>query len=129
MQAAYRTSSTSAATTAAGMNVLRRLGSAAQQGVVKVKGTSAQGYTYANDVLLCMGVASIDFTDALGPTGLFAVRDSFTATAVVAHKFGTDGAPASGAPLYGAEPTGAKWPVAQKTLFYGHLVPDSVLAK
>ena len=129
MQAAYRTSPTSAATISAGMTVLRRLGTAAQQGVNKVKGTAAQGNTFANDVLLCMGVASIDFTDALGPTGLFAVRDNSTSYAVVSHKFNTDGTPASGAPLYGAEPSSGNWPVAQKTLFYGHLVPDSVLAK
>jgi hypothetical protein len=77
-----------------------------------------------------MGVPAITFTDALGPTGLFAVRDGTAAhaQAVIAHKFGVDGKPVSGAPLYGAEPTGATWPLAQKTLFYGHLVTTTALA-
>ena len=116
---AYKADPTSGATKLAGMNVLARLGTAAQNGVILVKGTAAQGNTFANDVLLCMGVASIDFTASLGATGLFAVRDNSTAYAVVAHKFGTDGKPASGAPLYGAEPSAGNWPLAQKTLFYG----------
>jgi hypothetical protein len=130
MQTAARLYGTSAAETKlAGMNVLARLGTAARNGVNQVQGTAAQGNTFANDVLLCMNTAAIDFTDALGPTGLFAVRDNSTAYAVVANKFGTDGKPASGAPAYGAEPQSGNWPLAQKTLFYGHLVPDSVLAQ
>jgi hypothetical protein len=122
MQEAYRIGGASAAATKlAGMNVLARLGTAAQNGTNQVKGTPTQGNTFANDVLLCMGVAAIDFTAALGPTGLFAVRDNSTAYAVVAHKFGTDGKPLSGAPLYGAEPSTGNWPLAQKTLFHGFL--------
>src|SRR5687768_5410655 len=121
MQEAHRSGGASAAATKlAGMNVLARLGTAAQNGKNQVKGTASQGNTFANDVLLCMGVAAIDFTDELGPTGLFAVRDNSTGTAVVAHKWNADGYPITGAPLYGAEPTGATWPLAQKTLFYGH---------
>jgi hypothetical protein len=120
MQEAYRLGGAPGAF-GAGMNVLARLGTAAQNGVNQVKGTPTQGNTFANDVLLCMGVAAINFTESLGPTGLFAVRDNTTGYAVVAHKFGTDGKPISGAPLYGAEPTGATWPLAQKTLFYGRL--------
>ena len=130
MQTAARLYGTSAAETKlAGMNVLARLGTAARNGVNQVQGTPAQGNTFANDVLLCMNTAAIDFTDALGPTGLFAVRDNSTAYAVVSNKFGTDGKPATGAPAYGAEPQSGNWPLAQKTLFYGHLVPDSVLAQ
>jgi hypothetical protein len=130
MQTSVRVNGTSsAATQLAGMKVLGRLGTAAQNGVNMVKGSATQGNTFANDVLVCMGLAAIDFTDALGPTGLFAVRDNSTAYAVVSHKFDSTGAPVTGAPLYGAEPTGTTWPLSQKTLFYGHLVPDSVLAK
>ena len=43
----------------------------------------------------------------------------------MAHKFDADGKPVTGAPLYGAEPTGTAWPLAQKTLFYGHLETDA----
>src|SRR5688572_15207243 len=87
MQEAHRSGGASAAATKlAGMNVLARLGTAAQNGKNQVKGTASQGNTFANDVLLCMGVAAIDFTDELGPTGLFAVRDNSTGTAVVATK-------------------------------------------
>ena len=121
MQAAYRTGGASAAATKlAGMKVLARLGTAAQNGKNQVKGTPAQGSLFANDVLRCMGESAIDFTDELGPTGLFAVRDNSTATAVVAHKWDADGYPTTGAPLYGAEPTGTAWPLSQKTLFYGY---------
>lgn len=127
MQTAYRASPTSAATKLAGMNVLARLGTAAQNGTNLVKGTAAQGNTFANDVLLCSGVSSIDFTEALGPTGLFAVRDNTTNLAVVSHKYDADGKGILGTPLYGAEPTGEKWPLDQKTLFYGNQVsPDSL---
>jgi hypothetical protein len=134
MQTQYRLSPTSAATTEAGMNVLARIGTAAQNGMSKVKGTpettGALGNTFANDVLLCMGVAAIPFTDALGPTGLFAVRDGTAAhaQAVVAHKWDAGGSPITGAPLYGAERTGATWPLAQKTLFYARLVTTTALA-
>src|SRR5678815_2412622 len=80
MQTASRTYGTSSAQNQlAGMNVLARLGTAAQNGVNQVKGTPALGNTFANDVLLCMGVAAIDFTQSLGATGLFAVRDNSTA--------------------------------------------------
>ena len=129
MQEAYRIGGASSAV-GAGMDVLARLGTAAQNGTNQVKGTAAQGNTFANDVLLCMGVPAITFTDALGPTGLFAVRDgsALHSQAVVAHKFGVDGKPVSGAPLYGAERTGATWPVSQKTLFYGRLVTTTALA-
>ena len=34
------------------------------------------GQHFANDVLLCMGARPLDLSGALGPTGLFAVRDS-----------------------------------------------------
>jgi hypothetical protein len=123
MQTAYRLSPTSADTKLAGMNVLARLGTAAQNGANQVLGTAAQGNKFANDVLLCMNTAAIDFTDALGPTGLFAVRDGTAAhaQAVVAHKWDADNKPITGAPLYGAEPNGGNWPVSQKVLFYGKL--------
>jgi hypothetical protein len=136
MQTAVRTYGiTSAETKLAGMKVLARLGTAAQNGVNQVKGTptttGALGNKFANDVLLCMNTASINFTDALGPTGLFAVRDGTDAhaQAVVAHNWDANGVPLSGAlapmPLYGAEPNGGNWPVSQKVLFYGKQLTDA----
>jgi hypothetical protein len=102
---------TGAAATSAGWAVLAQL--AAEVGTTAVSGTPAQGNTFANDVLLCMSVATytypLDLSGALGANGLFAVRD------------GSSGAPAvsRGTPVYGAEPSGSNWPVAGATLFYG----------
>jgi hypothetical protein len=128
MQEAYRTGGAAGAT-APGMNVLALLGTAANNGANQVKGTPAQGNLFANDVIACMaGFPPTDFTEALGATGLFAVRDGTVGYAVVAHHFGTDGKPTTGAPLYGAEPTGATWPLAQKTLFYGHVLTTTTIA-
>jgi len=66
-------------------------------------------------------VPAVNFTESLGPTGLFAVRDGTAAhaQAVVAHKWNAGGFPTSGAPLYGAEPDGGNWPISQKVLFHG----------
>ncbi|HEX7978970.1 MAG TPA: hypothetical protein VF461_10235 [Gemmatimonadaceae bacterium] len=109
-----------AARTSAGFDVLARLGAAADIGAAAVKGTPAQGSAFANSVLACMTVSGytgpIDFTDALGPNGLFGVRDGNGNAAVTSRLLGTGGAPA-----FGAEPgdTG-NWPLAGKTLFYGN---------
>lgn len=113
-------SSGPAARTSAGFDVLARLGAAADAGAPTVAGTPAQGSAFANSVLACMtGVGytgPIDFTDALGPSGLFAVRDGTTNAPVTSRLLGTGGAPA-----FGAEPGDAgNWPLAGKTLFYGN---------
>jgi hypothetical protein len=80
-----------------------------------VKGTPAQGSTFANDVLLCMSVATykypLDLSSALGANGLFAVRDGSGAVPLAVVSRGT--------PVYGAEPTASAWPVASSTLLYG----------
>jgi hypothetical protein len=109
------------ARTLAGWAVLERLGAAADIGAGAVKGTPAQGSTFANSVIGCMTIPDtytlpIDFTDALGPTGVFAVRDGSGNAPVTSRLLGTGGAPA-----FGAEPgdTG-NWPLAGKTLFYGN---------
>ena len=116
MSTAYRNGGASAATDE-GFAVLARLGTATEAGVGTVKGTAAQGSTFANDVLLCMEVTGytnpINFSGALGPNGLFAVRDGSTNSAVTSHL------QVSGAPAYGAEPSTGNWPVLGPTLFYG----------
>ena len=114
MQAAHRAGGAAGATSA-GFDVLARLGIAADAGSTLAKGTPAQGNTFANDVLLCMGAsAPINFTSALGPAGLFAVRAGDVATPVISRLF------VSGAPAYGAEPSTGNWPVTGKVLFYGN---------
>jgi hypothetical protein len=109
-----------AALTSAGFDVLARLGAAADAGSPTVKGTPAQGSAFANSVLACMTVAGytgpIDFADALGAAGLFAVRDGNGKAPVTSHLLGTGGVPA-----FGAEPgDSGNWPLAGKTLFYGN---------
>src|SRR4051812_5418826 len=96
----------------AGFDVLRRLGDAAN--TTAVKGTSAQGSAFANDVLLCMSLSSVNLTSALGPDGLFAVRADTEAKPVVAY---------SG--RYGAQPSTGKWPVVGEVVFYGVKVTPS----
>jgi hypothetical protein len=85
--------------TSAGFDVLGRLGVAADLGT-PIKGTPAQGSTFANAVLSCMSVsgyhAAIDFAPALGPSGLFAVRSGGDFAPVVSRLV-VDGAPAVGA--------------------------------
>jgi hypothetical protein len=108
------------ARTSAGWAVLSRL--AAAVGTSAVKGTSAQGSTFANDVLLCMSVATytypLDLSAALGANGLLAVRDSSgNAPAISRGTFQS---------LYGAEPSSGNWPVASSTLFYGSPVNGSL---
>jgi hypothetical protein len=97
--------------------VLAQIGTFTDQGAPPVIGTPAQGSTYANAVLSCMSVtgydAVIDFAPALGPNGLFAVRDNGTNTPVVSRLL------VAGAPAFGAEPSTGNWPLAGKTLFYG----------
>lgn len=113
MSAAYKTGGATGATSA-GFDVLARLAFAADAGSTFVKGTPAQASTFANDVLLCMGNSSpIDFTNALGSTGLFAVRSSAVPTAVFSRLV------ESGAPAFGAEPSTGNWPVTGNVLFYG----------
>ena len=106
---------TGAATTSAGWAVLSRLADAA--GTAAVSGTPAQGSTFANDVLLCMSVATytypLDLSGALGANGLFAVRNGNGSAAAISR----------GTPVYGAEPSTGNWPVAGSTLFYGN--PES----
>jgi hypothetical protein len=93
-----------------GWSVLGRLADAV--GTAAVKGTAAQGSTFANDVLLCMSVGTytypLDLSAALDANGLFAVRDGNGSAAAISR----------GAPLYGAEPSTGNWPVAGSTLFY-----------
>jgi hypothetical protein len=109
------------ARTLAGWAVLARLGAAADIGAAAVKGTPAQGSAFANSVIGCMTIPDsytlpIDFTAALGPSGLFAVRDGNGNAPVTSRLVGTGGAPA-----FGAEPGDAgNWPLAGKTLFYGN---------
>ena len=100
-----------AGATSAGFDVLRRVSAAVS--TPAVKGTAAQGSVFVNDVLLCMIVdgyvntSPVNLAPALAPGGLFAVR-TFTDNAAVVARSGR----------YGAEPTGATWPVAGPTLFY-----------
>ena len=102
----------------AGWSVLGRLANAV--GTAAVKGTPAQGNTFANDVLLCMSVGTytypLDLSGALGTNGLFAVRDGSGAVPLAVVSRGT--------PVYGAEPTTGAWPVAGSTLFYASPVTD-----
>ena len=125
MQSAYRTGGPSGATNE-GFAVLARLGAAVEEGATAVKGTPAQGSTFANDVLRCMSVtgytSAVDFANALGATGVFAVRDNTNGAAVVSR--GADG----NGPFYGLEPTGLTWPLAGKTLFYGWRLTVTTLA-
>jgi hypothetical protein len=109
------------ARTLAGWTVLARLGAAADIGAAAAKGTPAQGSAFANSVIGCMTIPDsytlpIDFSAALGPAGLFAVRDGATGAAVTSRLLGSGGAPA-----FGAEPgDGGNWPLAGTTLFYGN---------
>jgi hypothetical protein len=99
---------TGAATQTAGWAVLGRLADAV--GTTAVKGTPTLGNTFANDVLLCMGVSTpLPLTAALDANGLFAVRDNTGSAAAISR----------GTPVYGAEPSSGNWPVAGSTLFYG----------
>ena len=135
MSTAYR-SGGAAGATSAGFDVLARIGVAANNGVSQVKGTPTQGNTLVNDVLLCMDglPTNINFTSALGSTGLFGVRDGGTSTAVIARNLDANGAPIGGTPLYGAEPwsadpsTTATWPYSGRALFYGNKLNQSSLA-
>lgn len=116
MSTAYRAGGAIGATSA-GWAVLARLGAAADAGSAAVSGTPAQGSTFANDVLLCMSVATyaypLDLSGALGPNGLFGVRDNAGNAPVTSRLI------VGGAPAYGAEPSTGNWPVAATTLFYG----------
>jgi len=118
--------STGAATTTAGWAVLTRLAAAADAGSAAVKGTPAQGSTFANDVLLCMSVPTytypLDLSLALGANGLFEVRDGTVADAVTSHLI------IGGYPAYGAQPSTGNWPVAGPTLFYGNQLFVSLFA-
>jgi len=112
--------------TSAGFDMLGRIGVAADLGT-PVKGTPAQGSTLVNAVLSCMSVAgynaAIDFAPALGPSGLFAVRDGSSSTPVVSRLV------VAGAPSFGAEPSTGNWPITGKVLFYGVKLPVTDLAK
>ena len=67
--------------------------------------------------------AVIDFAPALGPSGLFAVRDGSTNTPVVSRLV------VAGAPSFGAEPSSGNWPITGKVLFYGVKLSVANLAK
>ena len=112
--------------TSAGFDVLGRLGVAADLGT-PIKGTPAQGSAFANAVLSCMSVsgyhAAIDFAPALGPSGLFAVRNGGESAPVVSRLV------VDGAPSFGAEPSTGNWPVSGKVLFYGAKLAVTTLAK
>ena len=115
-----------AGATSAGFDVLARLGVAADLGT-PIKGTPAQGSTFANAVLSCMSVsgyhAAIDFAPALGPSGLFAVRNGGDFAPVVSRLV------VNGAPSFGAEPSTGNWPITGKVLFYGAKLAVTTLAK
>jgi hypothetical protein len=125
MQHAYDAGGAAAAT-GPGFVLLTMLGDAADAGPSQAAGTPAQGSSFANAVLACMSVAGytspIDFSADLGPQGLFAVRDG-SGNAPVISRLVEDGAPA-----FGAEPSTGNWPLAGRTLFYGHKVVTSTLA-
>ncbi len=110
------------AATGPGFDLLARLGAGADP----VEGTPAQGSAFANAVLSCMSVAgysaAIDFAPALGPSGLFAVRDGTTSAPVVSRLV------IGGAPAFGAEPSSGNWPLTGKVLFYGSLLSVPTLA-
>jgi hypothetical protein len=98
-QSAYRGGP--AAATSAGLDVLRRLGEATDSGLVKSTADSVLGSKFANDVLLCTDLTSgINFSSALGPKGLFAVRavGNTAARSVTLRAHERE-------PTYGAEPT------------------------
>ena len=124
-EAAYNSGGAVGATSA-GFDLLGRLGVGADLGT-PVKGTPAQGSAFANAVLSCMSVAGynavIDFAPALGPSGLFAVRDGSTSTPVVSRLV------VAGAPSFGAEPSSGNWPITGKVLFYGVKLSVANLAK
>jgi hypothetical protein len=113
-----------AAATPAGWAVLSRLADAV--GTSAVSGSPAQGNTFANDVLLCMAVPTysypLDLSGALGPNGLFGIRDNSGAVAVTSRLI------VGGAPAYGAEPSTGNWPVTSTTLFYGNQLFVSSIA-
>lgn len=148
MNTAYKAGGAAAAV-APGFDVLARIGVAANNGASQVKGSPAQGNTLVNDLLICMDgyPTNINFTSALGPTGLFGVRVGGTTTAVVARSLSTSGVPTTGpaplgAPLYGAEPYTAgypstppaaaiptpTWPYSGPALFYGSSLGQSSIA-
>lgn len=111
--------------TPAGYKALGRLGIATDQGLVTTD--VALRSTVANELLspACMAVdgytGTIDFTAALGSTGLFAVRAGGLATAVISR-----GDDANGKPLFGAEPSGSQWhATAPFILFWGYPVATS----
>jgi hypothetical protein len=118
---AYATGGAAGATSA-GFDLLARLGAGADP----VKGTPALGSAFANAVLSCMSVAgydaAIDFAPALGPSGLFAVRDGSSSASVVSRLV------VAGAPSFGAEPSSGNWPITGKVLFYGATLSVPTLA-
>src|SRR5690349_20311374 len=81
---------------AAGFNILTALAAAADAGAPTVKGTPADGSTFANAVLGCMVVtgysAPVDFSGAFG-AGIFEVRDGSGSAPVTSHLL-DGGAPA-----------------------------------
>jgi hypothetical protein len=113
------------AATSAGLDVLQRLGVARDSGLIKATATDSIGSKFANEVLLCTDLATgIDFRDALGTKGLFAVRSVGDQAAVLSRfKLG------DGTPLYGAEPTtdaGYQFSPASKALFYAAPIVTSI---
>jgi len=125
LEDAYRSGGAVGAT-GPGFDMLARIGVAADLGT-PVKGTPAQGSALVNAVLSCMSVtgyaAPIDFAPALGPSGLFAVRDGSMSTPVVSRLV------IGGAPSFGAEPSSGNWPITGKVLFYGVKLSVTDLAK
>ena len=107
--------------TNAGWDVLARVETAIAHDSVKA-GAASAGSIFVNDVFLCMtGITgysySIDFTNALAPDGLFAVRDASTNTPAESHS--SD---------YGAEPPSGNWPLSSRTLLYASKLLVSSLA-
>jgi hypothetical protein len=122
MQTAYRIGGPAGATSA-GFAVLARYAEATNLGLVKPLATEA-GNKGVNDVLLCMGYTqTIDFSKALGPNGLFEVRDGSSNAAVVSHLV------VNNYPGYGAEPKeGENWPLSTTAIFYGETLGGSSIA-
>jgi len=124
MQEAYKAGGATNTTTT-GFAVLAQT-AANVKDASKIKGTTDQGSTFVNDVFQCMTVAgyspSVDFSAALGATGLFDVVFANSNTPVVARYA------VGNSPAFGAEPNGGTWPVSGPTLFYGWKVDVSTLS-
>jgi hypothetical protein len=128
-----------AAATPVGYRILSRLAVVANTAYGSgslAKGDSTAGSKFANDVLGCMSVtgysasAPVDFSGALGTTGLFAVRSDSKLDAVISRATNADAEP-----LFGAERSqSGSWYAhlgsstslyTDPILFYGYRLPPA----